>query len=341
MSGVELRSTSDGKLTLRGHASVFDNWYPISSRFEEVVRSGAFKRTLKNDHGAQGPDVVLLVEHEGLPLARTRSPTGKPTLRLREDEKGLFAEGELDPRNPKVQELKSVAEHTGLAMSFGFQCTDEAWSKDMSKREVKAVNLHKGDVTASARPANPATGMTIDERAGVEGYSLEERRAFALEMKGQPERRMCPGFDVSFLDETRAGKYAAHTIAEMGAKGQAYGPAVDGHWSFPVGDRDDLEKGIQAVGRSGASHNGVRKYLIGRSRALGLSHLIPDNWAPSGALRSISMPDYTAIAEQELDLLAARYDMTIRLGMSPRAVVNARAQRQQNQLDVLAHRAKR
>jgi HK97 family phage prohead protease len=51
--------------TLRGYAAVFD-----SVSHDEVVRSSAFNKTL-----AERDDVRLLVNHDGVPLARTKSGT--------------------------------------------------------------------------------------------------------------------------------------------------------------------------------------------------------------------------------------------------------------------------
>jgi HK97 family phage prohead protease len=64
--------TGDG-MTFRGYASVFDAPYPINDeygQYQETVKRGAFDKTL-----AEGADVVFLINHEGAPLARTRSNT--------------------------------------------------------------------------------------------------------------------------------------------------------------------------------------------------------------------------------------------------------------------------
>jgi hypothetical protein len=61
-----------------------------------------------------------------------------------------------------------------------------------------------------------------------------------------------------------------------------------------VENAEDLAKAIRAVGRAGgasgddAERSKVRKYIIGRARALGLSDKIPDNWAADGSLKSVT-----------------------------------------------------
>ena len=67
----EIRAEANDALRLQGHASVFDTPYEVNggargNGFNEVVTRDAFKRTL-----AQNPDVHLLINHEGGPLART------------------------------------------------------------------------------------------------------------------------------------------------------------------------------------------------------------------------------------------------------------------------------
>jgi hypothetical protein len=58
---------------------------------------------------------------------------------------------------------------------------------------------------------------------------------------------------------------------------------------FPIRNRADLEKAIQAVGRAKGGEAGrkaVRKFIISRARALGLTSLIPDTWASDGSLKT-------------------------------------------------------
>jgi HK97 family phage prohead protease len=89
---VEIRKNSDGTVGVRGYAAVFD-----SPAHGEVIRKGAFKRTIE-----QRDDIRLLINHDGMPLARTKSGT----LTIGEDDKGLWfdapsldVEGNSDARN--------------------------------------------------------------------------------------------------------------------------------------------------------------------------------------------------------------------------------------------------
>jgi hypothetical protein len=88
----------------------------------------------------------------------------------------------------------------------------------------------------------------------------------------------------AFEFETRA-KYSSDDLTKLGKAGKAF-LNPDGHYSFPLDDREDLENAVRAVGRAGASHNAVRKFIIARAKVMGLSSLIPASWKPDGSLRS-------------------------------------------------------
>jgi HK97 family phage prohead protease len=177
--GVELRSAANGTggetLTFTGYASVTEQGYEMEDwlgPYTEVVRSGAFKKTL-----GEGADVPLLVNHGGLTLARTKSGT----LQLSEDDTGLYTEASLDPASPHVQALRSAMERGDVdEMSFGFWVTRQQWSPDFDQRDILEVNLNKGDVSVVNFGANPATaGAQLNARALGEHLgrlSAEERR---------------------------------------------------------------------------------------------------------------------------------------------------------------------
>ena len=58
---------------------------------------------------------------------------------------------------------------------------------------------------------------------------------------------------------------------------------------FPIRNEADLGKAIQAVGRASGGEAGrakVRRFIMKRARALGLSNKIPDNWNSDGSLKS-------------------------------------------------------
>jgi HK97 family phage prohead protease len=151
-SKLEIRLTADGKLELSGYASVFNVEYDMGW-YTEIVRTGAFTKTL-----AGRPDVQLLVNHEGLPLARTKSET----LELSEDDYGLKVMGQLDAEDPDAQNLKRKMDRGDLdEMSFGFWTIRQQWDEDYEVRELLEVRIDRGDVSVVNFGANPSTSVTL------------------------------------------------------------------------------------------------------------------------------------------------------------------------------------
>ena len=104
-----------------------------------------------------------------------------------------------------------------------------------------------------------------------------------------------------------ADKYTDAEIEAMGKKGQAF-KNPDGHYSYPIADEEDLDNAIRAVGRGGADHDAIRKYIIGRAKALGLSAKIPDSWNADG-----SVSEGNAAARAALELRKRRRGSMVRM----------------------------
>ena len=82
-------------------------------------------------------------------------------------------------------------------------------------------------------------------------------------------------------------KYTAEDKKTMLKNGQAMKNA-NGDASYPIADEEDLDKAIHAVGRGGSDHDSIRKHIIARAKALGLSSKIPDNWNSDGSMKAES-----------------------------------------------------
>jgi HK97 family phage prohead protease len=144
-SNLEVRAVDDGK-TLIGYAAIFDSPSEFMG-FTEFVKRGAFSKTL-ND----GADVRLLIDHDGVPLARTRSGT----MALEEDDRGLRVEAELDPMNPDAARIMSAMRRGDLSqMSFAFRTVKDSWNGDRTVRELREVQLF--DVSVVTFPAYEQT----------------------------------------------------------------------------------------------------------------------------------------------------------------------------------------
>ena len=154
-SAVEERKSNDNDtLLFTGYASVFDKPYGVRDsrgQYNETIKPGAFKKTLKEQD-----DVRFLVNHDGIPLARTSSGT----LQLEEDDYGLFVRAELDPSNPTVAEVSSAMKRGDLnEMSFAFAAIKDNFDTNGENREVNEARLF--DVSVVTYPANPWAGAKL------------------------------------------------------------------------------------------------------------------------------------------------------------------------------------
>jgi HK97 family phage prohead protease len=159
---LEARDLGGMQFRLDGYGSVTDIKYGMGA-YDEVMVGGAFRRTL-----ARQPDVQLLVNHEGLPLARTTIPAGQPGhLRLQEDSHGLHFDAQLDRNDPDAQTVMSKVS-SGLLdqCSFAFRCVDQEWNDDYTLRTIREVDLNRGDVSVCNYGASPTTSVIARSRRG-------------------------------------------------------------------------------------------------------------------------------------------------------------------------------
>jgi HK97 family phage prohead protease len=161
-----IRTAGTDKVEFLGYASVTEVPYEVGS-YTEVIKRGAFKRSVGGN-----PDVALLLNHDGLPLARTKSGT----LRLSEDHIGLRAEADLDASDPHVAALvKKLRRGDVSEMSFAFRATEQEWDADYTHRTILAAEISRGDVSIVAFGANPHTTASIR----AEDLTFEQRKARA------------------------------------------------------------------------------------------------------------------------------------------------------------------
>ena len=160
---VEIRAEDSGVIKVSGYAAVFNQETDIGGYFREVIATGAFTVAIGRD------DVVFLINHEGLPLARTRSGT----LTIREDERGLYMETELDPDDPDVKSIVPKMKRGDLdKMSFAFLPEIQEWddSEDTPVRTIKKARLY--DVSIVTTPAYDGTEIGL---RSLQNFRNEQR----------------------------------------------------------------------------------------------------------------------------------------------------------------------
>jgi HK97 family phage prohead protease len=158
---IEARQAEDGTMRMAGYAAVF-NEPSLPLPFIEKIAPGAFTKTLQ-----ETPDVRLLANHEGLPMARTKNGT----MRLYEDETGLYFEAEL-ANTQESRDLYTLVERGDVdQMSFAFRVIRQKWNDDRTERMLTEVSLSDGDVSIVTYPAYPAT--SVEAREAIKRAILE------------------------------------------------------------------------------------------------------------------------------------------------------------------------
>jgi HK97 family phage prohead protease len=162
---VEARADDKG-MRLSGYAAVFnDSSVPLP--FKESIAPGAFRKTL-----SETPDVRLLINHEGLPLARTKNGT----LKLEEDERGLRFDADLADTQEGRDIYELVKRGDVDQMSFAFRVIRQKWNDDRSRRVLTEVSLADGDVSVVTYPAYPTTTVEAREHIKEAIAAMKEGR---------------------------------------------------------------------------------------------------------------------------------------------------------------------
>ena len=116
---------------------------------------------------------MFLINHAGLPLARTRSGT----LQLSEDAHGLKVRAFLNASDPDVRSIVPKMKRGDLdKMSFAFVPTRQSWDDDqeMPVRTIQEVELY--DVSIVTTPAYSGTEIGL---RSLEHHRKQNRKSQA------------------------------------------------------------------------------------------------------------------------------------------------------------------
>lgn len=168
---AEVRAEDDG-IRVSGYAAVFNQETDIGGMFREVIAPGAFTDAINRD------DVVFLINHDGLPLARSRG--GQGTLKLTEDDHGLHIDTKLQADDPDAQRIIGKMKRGDLdKMSFAFWAEVQEWddSGDVPLRTVRQAALF--DVSIVTTPAYDGTEIglrSLEKARKAENFHAAQRR---------------------------------------------------------------------------------------------------------------------------------------------------------------------
>lgn len=156
-AGIEIRAgaslkASHGRLT--GYAAVFDSPSQDLGGFVEIVRPGAFARSLQD-----ADRILALLGHD---TNQVLGRVGSGTLRLQEDPQGLAFDLSL-PDTSYGRDLAVLVERGDVAgCSFGFRVRDggDRWKTgEPAVREL--LNVELIEITVTAMPAYPDTAVAL------------------------------------------------------------------------------------------------------------------------------------------------------------------------------------
>ena len=154
---VELRAEGNGPPSIVGYAAVFGRMSENLGGFREVIKKGAFKRSIR-----EGADVRALVDHDPSKiLGRTTSGT----LKLKEDEAGLLAT--ITPPDTSVGRdiVESIRRGDVSQMSFAFATVKDQWEFDQDGPDTRTlIDVDLFDVSAVTYPAYPDTSIAVRSR---------------------------------------------------------------------------------------------------------------------------------------------------------------------------------
>jgi HK97 family phage prohead protease len=179
---LEARDINGLEFKVSGWASVVEQPYDMGA-YTEVISRGAFTKTLQGR-----PDVQLLTNHEGLPMARTTVPPGQDGhLELSEDGRGLRFDAQLDRDDPDAQTLmRKIGAWLMDQASFAFRVIRQNWNASHTERTIQEVSLDRGDVSVVNFGASPTT--SVDARSSRNGRAEVAARDRRLRLANEAGR---------------------------------------------------------------------------------------------------------------------------------------------------------
>jgi len=250
----EVRAASDESLTVSGYAAMFDDITDLGY-FRERIARGAFD-------GVMEDDVRLLINHTGVPLARTTNGT----LDLEVDGSGLRYTARLADTQEGRDLYKLIKRGDISQSSFAFTIEEEDWDRKANLRTITRMGSLL-DVSPVTYPAYPTTTVAarmaaaavdpaeeqVDEVAEEVVAAIEE---VALpEPEPQPEKLERTTFahintqtmNLNELKALRAKHYEEHValVENPEKEGRTITEAEEQRAAWLVGEVEALDKRIK------------------------------------------------------------------------------------------------
>ncbi len=243
---VELRvmevRAAEGERRISGYAATFNDVTDLGY-FREQIATGAFE-------GRTDDDVRLLINHTGVPLARTTNGT----LRLSVDDDGLRYEAELADTQ-EGRDLYTLIQRGDISQSsFAFSIEDEKWDNKTNMRTVlKVGRLY--DVSPVTYPAYATTTVNARSRAAVaDDAPVDPAPLEPVEAPAEPKtetpnftRKSFTTMNLNDLKALRAKHYEEHValVENPDKEGRTITEAEEQRAAWLVGEVEALDKRIK------------------------------------------------------------------------------------------------
>lgn len=161
------------EMRIEGVPVVFDQPTVLATiggvEYREIIQSGALD-------GTDMTDVVLVIDHQGKPGAKTKNNT----LQLRVGADGLYMNADLSKNATGREMYEDVTNGFYDKMSFAFTVADEVYvhEKDSSTRIIKRIK-ELFDVSVVTRPAYSQTSVMARSWAEAEDEARQKAMEFA------------------------------------------------------------------------------------------------------------------------------------------------------------------
>lgn len=156
--GVELRSADGKPGTLVGYGAVFNSWSDDLGGFREMIRPGAFDKTL-----SESLDIKSRFDHDYRTLL---GRTSSKTLRLSVDDVGLRYEVDIPDTSDGRDVAELVRRGDVVGSSFEFMSVKDEFRTegDEVRREIHEMKLF--EVGPVIDPAYPAATVSVRSLPG-------------------------------------------------------------------------------------------------------------------------------------------------------------------------------
>jgi HK97 family phage prohead protease len=198
-----------GYITRFGEPTVIDDWL---GQYTEEIKRGAFAKTLQ----ARGPARVKMQFDHGHDLRHGSAPIGVWEV-MREDKKGLYAEGRIHDTWDTIPIRAGIESGALDGMSFRFKVVTEQWRKatkagEMDHRTLTEVNLYEAGPVVFPAYEGSSVGLRAFDLVRQAFDAVTSPSASAIVT---PKTAVAPGGDTDPEPRTEADPAGGITRQQM------------------------------------------------------------------------------------------------------------------------------